>query len=83
MSAADEQIRVSDAVKRKLERRKREGESYNDVLVRILGEDEGDFGDGFGMLSDEQADAMRGERAQATAKRKERTRRLADEDADA
>jgi hypothetical protein len=57
MATADEQIRVSDRVKRILDRRRREGESYNDVLKRVLGEDdEGDFYDGFGRWSDERAE---------------------------
>ena len=37
MGAANEQIRVSDTVKREIERRRREGESYNDVLERLFG----------------------------------------------
>jgi predicted CopG family antitoxin len=82
MGAANDQIRVSETVKRELERRKREGESYNDVLKRVLGENsEANFDDGFGMLSDGEADAIRDSRERAKAKRKERTRRLADEDA--
>ena len=39
MGVADEQIRVSETVKRKIERRRREGESYNDALERILDEE--------------------------------------------
>jgi predicted CopG family antitoxin len=39
MATADEQIRVSDRVKRELNRLRREGESYNDVLERVLDED--------------------------------------------
>lgn len=82
MGTADEQIRVSDAVKRELERRMRDGESFNDVLERLLGEpSEGDFYDGFGMLSDEQADFIRENREQAKDERKEQLRRLAGEDA--
>jgi len=59
MATADEQIHVSDRMKRILERYQREGESYNDVLERILGDDEGDFDDGFGRWSDEQAERVR------------------------
>lgn len=82
MGTATEQIRVSDTVKRELERRKREDESYNDVLERVLGETpDADFYEGFGMLSDEQADAIREGRDRAKAQRKDRMRRLADEDA--
>jgi hypothetical protein len=59
VATADEQIRVSDRVKRQLDRRRREGESYNDVL----GEDkEGDFYDGFGRWLDEQAERIRDRR---------------------
>ena len=86
MATADEQIRVSDRVKRIIERYQREGESYNDVLERVLGGDEGDFNDGFGRWSDEQAERVRSQRGQATEQRKARMRRLAasgDEDADA
>lgn len=39
MDAAGEQIRVSTAVKREIERRRRKGESYNDVLERLFGTD--------------------------------------------
>lgn len=69
-------------MKRELERRKREGESYNDVLERVLGETpDADFYEGFGILSDDQADAIRKGRDRAKAQRKDRMRRLADEDA--
>lgn len=82
MSTATEQIRVSDRVKRELDRRRREGESYNDVVERLLSEHtEADFEDGFGMLSDDQADRIREEREHATETRKDRMRRLAGEDA--
>lgn len=78
MATANEQIRISDRVKRELERRKRENETYNDVLERVLGETEADFYDGFGILSDEQADHIRDEREKAKEQRKERMRRLED-----
>lgn len=84
MATADEQIRVSDRVKRILDRRRREGESYNDVLERILDEDDGgDFYDGFGRWSDEHAEHVREQRKKAKEKRKERMRRLAGEGEDA
>jgi len=77
MATADDQIRVSDRVKERLDRRRREGESYNDVLERLLGENtESDFYDGFGMLSDEDADWIREKREAAKEERKERMRRL-------
>lgn len=81
MGAANEQIRISDAVKRELERRRREGESYNDVLERVFGENPGaDFYDGFGMLSEDAADRVREARSEAKEKRKERSKRLAGND---
>ena len=80
MGAANEQIRVSETVKRKIERRRREGESYNDALERILDEeDAGDFYDGFGRWSDEEADRVREERRAAKEKRKRRMREQAED----
>ena len=78
MGAANEQIRISDRVKRELERRKRENESYNDVLERVLEDSEADFDDGFGILSDEQADRLREEREANKQRRRERMQRLGD-----
>jgi predicted CopG family antitoxin len=79
MATADEQIRVSDRVKRQLDRRRREGESYNDVLERLLSDDTGaDFYDGFGILSDDEGDWIREKREKAQEERKERMRRLED-----
>jgi hypothetical protein len=43
-------------------------------------EPSGDFYDGFGRWSDEQADRVREQREQNKAKRKERLQRLADDD---
>lgn len=82
MGIADEQIRVSETVKRKIERRRREGESYNDVLERILtAEDAGDFDDGFGRWSDEEAESVRENRRHAKEKRKRRMRGRAEDTA--
>lgn len=73
MGVADEQIRVSKTVKRKIERHRREGESYNDVLERLLGdENAGDFYDGFGRWSGDEATRVREERQKAKEKRKRR-----------
>lgn len=81
MSKASEQIRVSNRVKHILDRRRREGESYNDVLERVLEDDDsGDFYDGFGRWSGDQAETVREQREQAAEKRKKRMRRLADTD---
>lgn len=80
MGVADEQIRVSTTVKRKIERHRREGESYNDVLERLLAaEDAGDFYDGFGRWSDDEADRVREARQQAKEKRKRRMRGRAED----
>jgi len=82
MGTADEQIRVSNTVKRELEKHKREGESYNDVLERVLGETAvGDFYDGFGRWSDEEAQEIREVRQNAKEKRKERMRRRSENSA--
>jgi len=80
MGVADEQIRVSETVKRKIERRRREGESYNDALERILDEeDAGSFYDGFGRWSDEEADRVREGRRKSKEKRKRRMRERAED----
>lgn len=79
MGTANEQIRVSDVVKRELESRRREGESYNDVLERILEEGDRDLLAGFGRWSDEHADRVREQRTNAKQTSKERTDRLTDE----
>ena len=78
MATADEQIRVSDTVKRELDRRRREGESYNDVLQRLLADDR-DLLAGFGRWSDEQAERVRDAREKSKAISRERMRRLSDE----
>ena len=77
MATADEQIRVSDTVKRELDRRRREGESYNDVLQRML-EGDRDLLAGFGRWSDEHADRVREAREKSKKNSKDRMRRLAD-----
>ena len=77
MATADEQIRVSGTVKRELERRRRKGESYNDVLQRML-EDDRDLLAGFGRWSDDHADLVREAREKSKQKSKDRMRRLAD-----
>lgn len=80
MATADEQIRVSAAVKRELDRRRREGESYNDVLARVLDEERGgDFEDGFGRWSDEHAERVREGRQKAKETRKRRMRERAED----
>lgn len=82
MGVANEQIRVSETVKRKIERRRRKDESYNDVLERILAEeDAGNFYDGFGRWSDEEAERVREGRRKAKEKRKQRMRERAEDTA--
>jgi len=79
MATANEQIRVSERVKDQLDRRRRKGESYNDVLERLLSANTGaDFYDGYGILSDEEADWIRKKREEAKDKRKRRMRRIED-----
>lgn len=80
MATADEQIRVSDRVKAELDRLRREGESYNDVLERVLEEDDsvGDFYDGFGRWSDEEAERVRERRRESREERKARMRERAE-----
>lgn len=75
MGVADEQIRVSAAVKREIERHRREGESYNDALERLLETTAGGgFEDGFGRWSDETAERVREARQRSKADRKRRMR---------
>lgn len=80
MATPDEQIRVSNRVKRMLDRRQREGESYNDVLERILEEEasDRDLLAGFGRWSDEHADRIRKAREKQKEESKARLRRLAE-----
>lgn len=59
MGTANKQIRVSETVKRELEQRRHEGESFNDVLERLLADDR-DLLAGFGAFSGtDRAEAMR------------------------
>lgn len=53
----DTSIRVSDEVKRRLELEKREGESFEDVILRLTSTDKWR---GFGVLSDETEDTREG-----------------------
>ena len=76
MGAANEQIRVSETVKQEIERRRREGESYNDVLERMFSPaGDRDFLAGFGRWSNERADRAREVREKYKKKSKERMRR--------
>lgn len=79
MGTANEQIRVSDTVKRELERRRREGESYNDVLERLFDDVDRDLLAGFGRWSDDHADRVRERRDASKRKSRERMGRLEDD----
>ena len=80
MGAADEQIRVSESVKREIERRRRDGESYNDVLERMFSPaGDRDFLAGFGRWSDERADRAREVRNEYKEKSKKRMRRRSED----
>ena len=82
MGAATEQIRVSDTVKREIERRRREGESYNDVLERLFGTDRDRARDllaGAGFWSSETAERARETREASEEKSIERMRRRSED----
>lgn len=78
MGAADKQIRVSSPVKHELDRRRREDESFNDVIERLL-EDDRDLLAGAGFWSDEEADRVREGKTRAKENSKEQMRRLSEE----
>lgn len=60
MDVADKRIRVSEQVKRAIDRHRREGERYNDVLERLLADETaGEFAAGFGRWSDDEAERVR------------------------
>lgn len=79
MGTANEQIRVSDLVKRELERRRRDDESYNDVLERILDDEDRDLLAGFGRWSDEHTEQVRDTRDASKRRSKERAKRLSED----
>jgi predicted CopG family antitoxin len=82
MGAATEQIRVSDTVKREIERRRREGESYNDVLERLFGtarDRDRDLLAGAGFWSSETAERARETREASEEKSIERMRRRSED----
>ncbi|WP_114577247.1 antitoxin VapB family protein [Saliphagus sp. LR7] len=82
MGVADEQIRVSETVKRTIDRHRREGESYNDALERLLADESaGDFADGFGRWSADEVDRVREGRRSAKERRKRRMRERVDDTA--
>ena len=82
MGTATEQIRVSDAVKREIERRRREDESYNDVLERLFGtarDRDRDLLAGAGFWSSETAERARETREASEEKSIDRMRRRSED----
>jgi predicted CopG family antitoxin len=71
--AADDHVRISSGTKERLRRRKREGESFNEVIERLLDEDR-DLLAGFGAAEDRDGDTL----AETVAHRKERSERRVD-----
>lgn len=82
MSSATEQIRVSETVKHELERRQRAGESFNDVLERLLS-DERDLFAGFGAFCDtNRGEAIRRVHEQGKRQSRERIERITESRSD-
>ena len=78
MGTANKQIRVSEAVKRELDARRREEESFNDVLERLL-EDDRDLLAGFGAFSDtDRAEATRAVHERGQEKSEDRVAAMAE-----
>lgn len=75
-NSAAEQIRISGLNKDRLDRRKREGESYNDVIARLL-DDDRDLLAGFGAASGRDGGGMRAVHEDTRRKSAERIDRLA------
>ncbi|QLG47562.1 antitoxin VapB family protein [Natrinema halophilum] len=77
----DETIRVSESVTRKLDRYRRDGESYDDAIERLLEEKTaGAFDDGFGRWSNEEADSVREARRNSKEMRNRRIRERVEDD---
>lgn len=68
-NAADDHIRVSSETKERLHRRKREGESFNDAIDRLLDKDR-DLLAGFGAADTRDGDTL----AETVAHRKEKSK---------
>jgi predicted CopG family antitoxin len=66
---ADDHIRVSAETKERLRQRKRESESFEDVIARLLDE-ERDLLAGFGSASDREGETL----GETVARRKERSK---------
>jgi predicted CopG family antitoxin len=67
-------VRVSEETKKRLRRRKRDDESFNEVVTRLLDED-GDLLAGFGAGNDRDGERL----AETVARRKERSQQWIDE----
>lgn len=78
-------IRVSEETKRELAALKREGESFDDALARLLAErEERDFEAGFGVLAGtDTGDRVREAHEAMDRQIDERVREIADRDEDA
>lgn len=68
--SANEHIRVSEETKERLRRRKRDDESFNDVITRLL-DDDRDLLAGFGAADNRAGETL----AETIARRKERSQR--------
>lgn len=79
MSSSHTQIRVSNRVKRILDRRRRADESYSDFLERVLTDTPTDSRD---LESEAQSDHVSLHRKRAKQRRNTRMRRLITEDTD-
>lgn len=74
VESANEHIRVSEETKERLRRRKRNDESFNDVITRLL-DDDRDLLAGFGAANDREGETL----AETVARRKERSQRRIDD----
>ena len=78
MGTADKQIRVSETVKRELDDRRREDESFNDVVERLLADDR-DLLAGFGAFGDtDRAESIRAVHEQGREKSEGRIAAMAE-----
>lgn len=67
---ADEHVRIAAETKERLRRRKREGESFNDAISRLL-DDDRDLLTGFGAAEDRAGNTL----GETVARRKEQSKR--------
>lgn len=82
MGTANKQIRVSESIKQELDQRRREGESFNDVLERILADDR-DLLAGFGAFTGtDRGETLRAVHEQGTEKSMSRVAEMADSRSD-